>query len=518
MEELVHGLNESRVFAASLQETWIVGDKVLEHDRYTIINHGPPVKLCSRGSLGVAIALDPSAKKAWESAGCTVLYFGIRIIAVRLKVTSFKGKKKEADIYLVSAYAPDSGKSRQEHDEYNAHLQRCFDSCGDDEVLIMGTDANASVGARSKHDDVRAPDRDRVRGHFGSSYTNKAGKELHSLLGINGMCLPSTFFEKREYHTWYNPNSRKGHQIDHFVVKQADAKRVRDAGKVGMHMATDHYPLLLKIRICKVRKLRGKGKGLVPKVRIPCAPPGRIDRHRLKDPETAKEFRKIAKKETDKPRTTSFSTHLIKALTVAGKSALSTNERRQPGWFAAAKATLEPVIKARNAAQAKFDKAPSDETRAKLKETRKSVKRAVAMAEKSWFDKLIQQIEGMGSGSTPVHPAQCWAAIKALKGGKSITKPVVQMSFKDENGVKGKSPEENAAIMKKYLNGVFNKSSVFDQAAIDQVRQRPKHTWRSFDEPPSDEDSPCTHEVGRRQIWCRVQDTSRVLQGARRRL
>ena len=95
MEELVHGLKESRVFAASLQETWIVGDKVLEHDRYTIINHGPPAKLCSRGSLGVAIALDPSAKKAWESAGCTVLYFGIRIIVVRLKVTSFKAKRKK---------------------------------------------------------------------------------------------------------------------------------------------------------------------------------------------------------------------------------------------------------------------------------------------------------------------------------------------------------------------------------------------------------------------------------------
>ena len=84
------------------------------------------------------------------------------------------------------------------------------------------------------------------------------------------------------------------------------------------------------------------------------------------------------------------------------------------------------------------------------------------------------------------------------EGGKSTTKPVVPMSFKDENGVKGASRLKNAAIMQKYLNGVFNKSSVFDidQEVIDQVHQRPKDCWLLFDEPPSDEE---IHKVGEKK-------------------
>jgi hypothetical protein len=128
MEECVLMLKKSKAWVGTLQETWIVGNSVVEHDDWFFIHHGPKEKLCRRGSLGVSIALSKDAKKAWEQAGCTQMYFGLRILATRLKVLSKQGKTV-MDIYLVSAYAPDSGKSQEERDEFNTNLQKCIDNC-----------------------------------------------------------------------------------------------------------------------------------------------------------------------------------------------------------------------------------------------------------------------------------------------------------------------------------------------------------------------------------------------------
>ena len=76
----------------------------------------------------------------------------------------------------------------------------------------------------------------------------------------------------------------------------------------------------------------------------------------------------------------------------------------------------------------------------------------------------------MGSGKKVLHPAQCWAAITKLRDGKSITKPVTQMSLQKDDGS---------------LCKVFNQKSVFDQSDIDKVRQRSKTTFAWLDKPPT---------------------------------
>ena len=92
MEELMHFLNSNKAYAACLQETWKLGDNIEEHEGNIIINHGPPTKLCRRGSLGVSIVISRQARDAWERAGAQPLYFGMRIIATRLHVEDKRGK------------------------------------------------------------------------------------------------------------------------------------------------------------------------------------------------------------------------------------------------------------------------------------------------------------------------------------------------------------------------------------------------------------------------------------------
>jgi hypothetical protein len=121
-------------------------------------------KNCKRGALGFAIVLSAEAWKAWERADSKILYFGPRILATRLRLHG-TSRRRPLTLFLVSAYAPDSGKPQAEHEEYADALRQCFITCGRD-ILVVGTDTNSSIGVRSRNDYANAPDRDRVRGPF----------------------------------------------------------------------------------------------------------------------------------------------------------------------------------------------------------------------------------------------------------------------------------------------------------------------------------------------------------------
>jgi hypothetical protein len=116
------------VYAACLQETWNskLGDTVEENTGFVLLNHGPEVKLCKRGSLGVAILLS-SGLKAWEKAGSQVLHYGRRIIATRLSLTD--NEEREVVVFLFSAYAPIGAAASEERSEYAQHLQACINEC-----------------------------------------------------------------------------------------------------------------------------------------------------------------------------------------------------------------------------------------------------------------------------------------------------------------------------------------------------------------------------------------------------
>ena len=122
--ELILRLTERKVWAACLQETWKHGDSVHRNEGFTFLEHGLAEKVCHRGSQGVAIVLSPDAREVWERAGSLRMTFGERILATRLIVLD--SQKRPLTIFLVSAYAPDSGRPVEEHEAYASNLQRCF--------------------------------------------------------------------------------------------------------------------------------------------------------------------------------------------------------------------------------------------------------------------------------------------------------------------------------------------------------------------------------------------------------
>ena len=173
MEEVIGWLRSVNGYAACLQESWKLGDTVEKHKEFLILNHGPTTKLCRRGSLGVSIVLSWKARREWEAAGSQVLYFGIRIIVIRLHCKDAKGKVVK--LFLVSAYSPIGAAPAAEREDYATQLQLCFNACGEDEVLIVGSDTNASAGVRDKCDDPTPQDERRCEDRTASNTRTQQG-------------------------------------------------------------------------------------------------------------------------------------------------------------------------------------------------------------------------------------------------------------------------------------------------------------------------------------------------------
>lgn len=239
-EELLAFMRKSSCFAFAVQETWRKGQSSVENQGFVMQCNGVSSG-ASRG--GVAIVLSPQAVEAWIAAGSSVMYFGPRIIAVKFKL--FDSKKREMVVRFVSAYAPVSSTSQKVRDEYLDDLQRCIMSCNDDEVLIVATDANASMGTRTSA-------KDQVLGPFGISKQNAAGHLFRDFCETMNLCSATTFFSKRSYTTWRHMRSKFPYQLDHFLVRRKFLNRVVDACVYGaLVLDSDHTPIRLKLRVAR---------------------------------------------------------------------------------------------------------------------------------------------------------------------------------------------------------------------------------------------------------------------------
>ena len=205
MEELAEMVLNRGIFALAVQETWRTGNCQIESRGVLFIGHGFEEARCRRGSGGVGLLLGPAGRKAWETAGSEVHYFGERILAVRLQILD--ERRRVVKLWLVSAYSPDSSYPADVREAFRVELGQCFEATRAGEVPVVSIDANASMGRREEGVETR------VLGPFGLRHRNRAGEEL---LAEHEMCSTTSFFQKSRYGTWVHPCSRndKGRRWD----------------------------------------------------------------------------------------------------------------------------------------------------------------------------------------------------------------------------------------------------------------------------------------------------------------
>lgn len=190
LEELFAYVQRSGVFAACVQETWRPDSEQLQN--------GPCLLLCTglkseqlrgkRGSQGVGIVLSSAAVDCWKLGGCELHEdLGARVIAARL-VAKDKDNK-DVGIFLVSAYAPVSTASDEEWQDYYERLQECIDRRRPQDILLIGSDCNSSIGTSLSKEST-------VVGSFGLQHMNQSGRRLINFLAVNNMSAVSTYFPK----------------------------------------------------------------------------------------------------------------------------------------------------------------------------------------------------------------------------------------------------------------------------------------------------------------------------------
>ena len=257
LTELIYVLQNRRAFAAFLQETWRTGTEVLSVEGWTLVGSAPPSQH-GRGSMGVGIVLSPPATAALDE---THTDLGPRVVAVRLLGREpqgrISGNERAVGMFLISGYAPVSTADEADWDAYYATLTLAIGRAHQGDIIMLGTDGNASVGRGSLSGS--SDDRAGAVGPFGLAHMNDSGRRLRAFVETQALALLSSFFKKKHYGTWQHPRSKLQHQLDHFVVTRSALGRFSDSGSLhGQLVSSDHRAIGCKLRVGLAAKMRRK--------------------------------------------------------------------------------------------------------------------------------------------------------------------------------------------------------------------------------------------------------------------
>jgi hypothetical protein len=182
----------------------------------------------------------------------------------------------------------------------------------------------------------------------------------------------------------------------------------------------------------------------------------------------------------------------------AAKDVLMVDGRRPPGWFLAAKGSLEPEIADCNRLMAAYMANPSSaEVRDAARGARKAVRRAVEAARSSWVDSILAVVNADGTVNSadgkPISPQAVLHATRALRRGPRLVEEVWPLKLRTyqygADPALCESTEENKKVMVENLKTVFSKVGEFDPAAVEEVPKRGVQ--------PNLDRAPTVHEIRR---------------------
>ena len=463
----------SNVYAACIQEHWRNGHQLMDNRGITVIGAGlTACQQTHRGSQGVGIVLSAAATKAWKACGSLeYTNHGARVCAVRFKVKDLTSRK-EIWMFLVSAYSPIGCAPQTEHDDYLHSLDECIAHKQPGDMLLIGTDANASLG-RAEAKDEYARGSQSV-GPFGEPHVNDAGLRLRAYIETRSLTAVSTHFQKPHYATWKHPCSGNMHQVDHFIVESHMMTHVSDCGITEALVDSDHRAIEC-IRRVTARKVK--------QIVTPRQTLAKLDFSVLRgEGEDADDIKRefcgavMAAYNKLSPDTEHF-TRLTSALQVVSASKMPKKKRASPGWFEQSKEVLLPLIAARNTAMTRWMSSSKARTRSvtrdaymPLRNARKQLRLAIVQAKNEW---ILGYVSVLNAGNARGGSKAGWDAVKVLKAGLMKTKQSLAMAMQTSTGVRVTSAEEKTAVFKEHFEGLYGRTPEGDPSIIDSIPDHP---------------------------------------------
>jgi len=478
-EEIVHAMSTQNIFAATLQETWRSGREQLSLRNYSFILNGPETQ-SGRGSTGVGIVLNPLALDAWKAASCELHNdLGPRIIAIRLCLPTVHSSSP-IGIFLISCYAPISTDSEENWTSYYTNLSECISRKINSDLLVIGSDCNASIGIRNQNTDNLYID---SIGQHGLNKLNSSGQRLLNFLQQNNLSAVTTFFKKpmHRYITWVNPATKDIYQIDHFITLKSQLNFFTDAATCAEQLCqSDHSSIFCKTNIRNVKAQHPTEHA--PNERSTLK---KLDISPLDNPLQKRLFcesitNKIAQLQHQPGSSTSYS-ELATAVTETAKECFVKKQTPKNDWFNNSKSSILPLIKQRNIANRNFFFNRSTENKNMLRYTQKKVRKQIIKSKDRWLWNIAKQVN-RGASHRNLNQSS-WSAIKEIKKGFSKIKTSKTTFLRKPNGTLCNSSEENADTFLLHFESLYQKAPTYDPSSIDLITQYPIHS--NADELPS---------------------------------
>ncbi|XP_065176365.1 uncharacterized protein LOC135806138 [Sycon ciliatum] len=418
---------------------------------------------------GVAIVLLGLAQRAWKNGGCQWRAVSSRVVVAKLLFG-------DQWLHVISCYAPTFARPRHEKEKFYGELRDCLLSIPERDLYVVLGDFNARVGSCPGHEEDAWR---QVRGPYGVGTMNEAGEELLSFLSMFNSRLCNTYFKKKDIHkvTWQHPRSQHWHCIDYVITRQRDFQRCTDCRVYrSAECGTDHKLVGLTLSLgCRRRFYPPKSKA--PDRRRfdvsqlgPADPTASEDDDLVRQATVAEWYHTSSDCLQDAAPGTSVQdqwSSLRDATVKAATSVLGKSRRRQPDWFSASSATLEPLLAHRNTLFQKSLADPSPLVRREFVRARSAARDAVRSAKEDWFRKTASDAESRKFGCKAV-----WNSIRDLQTARRGLIPTKSCLIKQTDGSPCSSVEAQQNRWSEHFENLLNLPSGFVRSEIDLVQQR----------------------------------------------
>ena len=197
------------------QETWLADTTKERWDTGELmINFGKDFGKDATGNVntkgraeGVCFILNKKMAKAFEEGGKRVKKYCSRLASMRIPLSN-------QTLYIINAYAPDSGQSKAKREGFQRRLECALANCKADETLVLAGDFNGSMGVAENQSDG-------VSGTCGLPHKNEAGRTLN--------------FESNRCHAWIGGPSVDGGAE---ILWDVDACTIKKVVSIRPHICT----------------------------------------------------------------------------------------------------------------------------------------------------------------------------------------------------------------------------------------------------------------------------------------
>ena len=211
-----------------------------EGKRQTIIVHGKKA----------AIMLSREWAIRWQKDG-EIKEWGDRVVSVRI-----------GDLVLMAAYQPLWKYGNIQVEQCRQELEEKLQRTRRDDIIVIEGDHNSSVGPWEGENW-----RPGVCGNYGLGITNEAGKDLLNWCQLNGLSWINSFKNFKDRGTWYSKKWKKWYELDGFIVKQDQRRKMGQMTVIKEDSFSDHRPIAIILR-CQIKEIKSRGATKTKKLEL----------------------------------------------------------------------------------------------------------------------------------------------------------------------------------------------------------------------------------------------------------